>query len=114
MSKTKFTIEEKQKVILYHLEHVNKYKDWTLRKTANFYSVHHQTIKNWVDIYKEKGLEGLLDNRKHNNKLTATEKGENQEIIKLNQELKRKDRTLKKAEVEIEILKKFHAFLKNQ
>lgn len=113
MAKEKFSIEEKQAIVKYHLENKKKYGNWTLRQTANSYNVHHQTIKNWVDIYQEQSLEGLVDKRTGNYRLSV-EEGINKEILKLNKIIKKQKRELKKAKMREEILKKWTAFLNTE
>lgn len=113
MAKEKFTIEEKQVIVKYHLENKKKYGNWTLRQTANAYNVNHQTIKNWVDIYQKQRLEGLIDKRTGNYRLSV-EEGINKEILKLNKMIKKQKRELKQAKVEKEIVKKWTAFLNTE
>ena len=64
--------------------------------------VHRDTVYNWLNAYKTAGEPGLASSRSIRQPLSS-------QAAKENRELKKR---LKEKEMEIEILKKFQAFLK--
>lgn len=109
MPKQRFTIEEKQQVIKYHLEHKKQHPEWTLRQTASAFNLNHQTIKNWVDTYQEIGLERLIDHRTKEYQKSAAV-GENAQIIAFQKQIRVLKRALKRAEIRENTLKKSIAY----
>ncbi len=99
--KSSFThnsVEVKIKAVLEILEDKKPVKE-----VADNLNLHRDTVYRWINAYKEDGESGL-ENPKA---LTATSKtdDDSKKVKELNKKLKEK-------EMEIEILKKFQAFLK--
>lgn len=95
--KKQLTFDQKCRVIQDVLEKGRHKKD-----VADEWGIHVNSITNWVRIYKEKGLDGLRPNG-------STPMLNNQDEL---QRLKEVEKKYNEQLVEIEILKKFQAFLK--
>ncbi|MDE5413973.1 transposase [Alkalihalobacterium chitinilyticum] len=76
--------------------------DKTTRELATELKVDQDTINNWIKKYKEHGKSGL---KRTNANPTKKRNKDNKEVKELKAQIKAKD-------LEIEILKKFQAFLK--
>ena len=71
-------------------------------EVADGLNLHRDTVNNWVNVYKEKGENGLKNPYSHRSSQT---KNSSQKVLEL-------EKKLKEIELENEILKKFQAFLK--
>lgn len=69
---------------------------------ANNLSLHRDTVNRWVNTYKKSGKEGLVNPR------SITQSIQPQDV----KQLRELEKQLREKEQEIEILKKFQAFLK--
>jgi transposase len=72
-------------------------------EVATDLNLHRDTVNRWVIAYKKYGKEGLENKRSH----SSTQQSVNQ-----SKEVRELEKKLKEKEMEIEILKKFQAFLK--
>jgi transposase len=71
-------------------------------EVATDLNLHRDTVNRWVNAYKENGESGLINSRSHASSQSNNHKKEVREL----------EKKLKDKEMEIEILKKFQAFLK--
>jgi transposase len=97
MAKKHTNVEVKLKSVLQILDGQK-----SVIEVADDLNLHRDTVNNWVNVYKDKGENGLKNPYSHRSCQT---KNNSQKV----QELEKK---LKEKELENEILKKFQAFLK--
>jgi transposase len=97
MAKKHISVEVKLEAVLQILDG-NK----SVREAADSLNLHRDTVNRWVIAYKKSGQNGLENPKAHR---SPQSKNSNQKVRELENKLKEK-------ELEIEILKKFQAFLK--
>ena len=99
-ARRKTTIEERQEIVEYCIEHNRNYKE-----TAAKYDISYSQVYDWVRKYNEKGEDGLVDKRGHHK--TDDEVDELERLRRENLRLKRK---LKEQEMINQLLKKVQEF----
>ena len=92
----KVSKEERIEIVNYCIEHDLDYKT-----TAKVYETTYANVFNWVKKYKEKGEEGLNDNRGRHKSDDEVD-----EITLLKRQLKQKEHELEMAQLEVRLLKK--------
>ena len=79
MARRKTTLEEREEIVKYCIEHNNDYKN-----TAAIYDLSYGQVYSWVQKYRENGADGLSDKRgkrKNESELTEVEKLQRQNKI---------------------------------
>ena len=79
MARRKTTLEEREEIVKYCIEHNNDYKN-----TAAEYDLSYGQVYSWVQKYRENGVDGLSDKRgkrKNESELTEVEKLQRQNKI---------------------------------
>jgi transposase len=97
MAKKHISVEVKLEAVLQILDGKK-----SVREAADGLNLHRDTVNRWVIAYKENGQNGLENPKAHR---SPQPKNSNKKVRELENKLKEK-------ELEIEILKKFQAFLK--
>ena len=92
----KVTKEERIEIVKYCMEH-----DLDYSGTCKVFDVTYPNVFNWVRKYREKGEDGLLDGRGRRNKDEELD-----ELGLLKKQLRKKERELERAHLEIRLLKK--------
>lgn len=99
-AKRKTTMEEREEIVKYCLEHNRNYKE-----TASIYDVSYNQVYSWVKKYDTKGIDGLLDKRGHHKTDDEVD-----ELEKLRRENLRLKYQLKEKDMVVELLKKVKEF----
>ena len=96
MARRKTTLEEREEIVKYCIEHNYDYKN-----TAAVYDVSYSQVYSWVKKYRENGSEGLSDKRGK-----RKEESELTEVEKLQRQNKILEARIRELEMETVLLKK--------